>query len=372
MSDKEPKEAINTYSHNKIPSGMLSSPHIKYCIKKHGIVENYDLSCVDSATYHMRIGDKVLTWEKGEKVEYILGDHEDKSKNIRTKVELKPNSLTFVTTIEKFNLPKDIIARFNLKSKWVHLGLLLGTGPIVDPELYANLLIPLHNFSSQPVEIGYGKKLISVEFTKTLNPDDTFEIDGETIGYVKNKSRIFNFDAYRKRIAEKRVESSVSSKFDQYDKSVDDYQVTLEKVKEENRKSLLRFNWVGGLTAAATWVGLVVLIVTTWMLVSSAFEQSTDASNIIKQYKDQNIDFRAFALKSNYEELNEQLLKIQKQTNNLKADFLIRPRGDSSILEGSIRKYEEKYEAMGKRIDELDKRIDRLVSVLELKNNETH
>ena len=86
----------------------------------------------------MRIGGKVLTWNKGEKVEYRLGDQDDLNKKLRSKVVLKPNSLTFVTTIEKFNLPKDIIARFNLKSKWVHQGLLLGTGPIVDPELNAN------------------------------------------------------------------------------------------------------------------------------------------------------------------------------------------------------------------------------------------
>ena len=164
MADKNEGKAVNTYGDENIPSGMLSSPHIAYCAQKYRIIENYDESCLGPATYHMRLGGKVLTWEFGERVEYFLGENDNKKKNIRKKVILKPNSLTFITTIESFNLPKDIIARFNLKSKWVHQGILLGTGPIVDPELVANLLIPLHNFSNRDVEIEFNKKIISVEF----------------------------------------------------------------------------------------------------------------------------------------------------------------------------------------------------------------
>ena len=162
MANKGIKEAVNTYGDANIPPGMLSSPHIAYCIKKYKIIEFHDDSCFGPATYHMRLGGKVISWENGKKVEFTLGKEEDKNKNIRTQIELRPNSVTFVTTIEMFNLPKDIIARFNLKSKWVHQGLLLGTGPIVDPELKANLLIPLHNFSSQDVTLHYDDKIIRV------------------------------------------------------------------------------------------------------------------------------------------------------------------------------------------------------------------
>ncbi len=317
MKDKITPVAINTYDDNVIQPGMLSSPHILYCIKKYNIIEGFDESCIDPATYHMRIGGKVLTWNKGEKVEYRLGDQDDLNKKLRSKVVLKPNSLTFVTTIEKFNLPKDIIARFNLKSKWVHQGLLLGTGPIVDPELNANLLIPLHNFSSQPIEIEYGKKLISVEFTKTLNPDDSFNIDNTELKYIENKSRIYDFDGYRKRIANKRVESSVASTFDSYDKSIDDYEKYLEEIKTESKKSFLKFNWIGGLTAMATFVGLIVLVITTWMLVDSAFEKLNDASNIVKTYKKQDIDFRGFVLKSDYDDLKQEVNKLKRKIQTI-------------------------------------------------------
>lgn len=135
MASNNQSNAQNTYCDANIHSGMLSSPLIAYCVDKFGIIKHYEEKCLGPTTYHMRIGHEVLTWDNGKKVEYTLGAEEDKNKNIITSVEFKPNSLTFVTTIEEFNLTKDIIARYNLKSKWVHQGLLLGTGPIVDPEL---------------------------------------------------------------------------------------------------------------------------------------------------------------------------------------------------------------------------------------------
>ena len=166
MDIENESPAINTYTvdgaNDIIPPGMLSSPQIAYCIDTFNIIENSDLSCLDSATYHMRIGGETLTWKDGIKEEYVLAEEEDRRKNILSKITLRPNSLTFVTTIEKFNLPKDIIARFNLKSKLIHQGLLLGTGPIVDPELRARLLIPLHNFSDNNIELKWGDKIISL------------------------------------------------------------------------------------------------------------------------------------------------------------------------------------------------------------------
>lgn len=316
------KDAINTYDYDEIASGMLSSPHIAYCIRKYKIVENSDMSCLGPATYHMRIGGKVMTWKNGEKVEYILGDKEDRNKNIRTKIELDPNSLTFVTTIEKFNLPKDIIARFNLKSKWVHEGLLLGTGPIVDPELVANLLIPLHNFSSQVVTINYNDKLISVEFTKTLNPDDNFTFSGNSFSYKKNKSRIFNFEEYRKRIGGKKVESSVSNKFEEFNKSFITYE-----------RRLTQFSIGGVVAIIAVFVGIVALVFTSWQLITGAREQLKEAENIVKVTKNNNIDYGIFAKKNDYAALSNSIDNLKLEIENIKINMRSRPLTSADRME---------------------------------------
>lgn len=145
-----------------IPEGLLAAPQIYYCLIKHEILRNYKKECIQPATYDMRLGEKALRWEGIEKKEFDV--KKDKS------IILPPNSVTFVTTVEIFNLPNDIVARFNLKSKLVHRGLLLGTGPMVDPGFKSRLAIPIHNFSNQPVEIFYKEAFISVEFTKSCNP----------------------------------------------------------------------------------------------------------------------------------------------------------------------------------------------------------
>lgn len=282
MPNDKVREAINTYNEvdgKNIDQGMLSSPHIHFCIKKFKIIENYDESCIKPASYDMRLGRKFLTWENGKRVEFYIGKEEDKNRNIFKSIDLKPNSLSFITTIEKFNLPKDIIARFNLKSIWVHQGLLLGTGPIVDPELQAHILIPLHNFSSENITLYYGEKIISVEFTKTLNPDDKFKNNSE-IKYVKNKNAIFDFDGYRKRIERKKIESSVLSKFFEYDDKLKYYENQINRY----RNLIGKFSWGTAIAFFLTLIGLSTLVITTWSFVSNAREELVKSSSIISNY----------------------------------------------------------------------------------------
>ncbi len=298
MAGEEGKAAINTYTDGTIKPGMLSSPHIQYCVHKYEMIKDYHESCFGPATYHMRLGGNVLTWDKGEKIEFTLKKHPDWKNDIRSNLELKPNSLTFITTIEEFNLPQDIIARFNLKSKWVHEGLLLGTGPIVDPELKGHLLIPLHNFSSQSVYMNYGDPIISVEFTKTLNPGDHFLLHGKTFGYVPNESsRFFNFDGYRKRIGQKTVESSVSSTFAKYTKIMDEY---------KNKVRVI--SWIAAVTVLATWIGLITLVLTSWNVVESAKNEVINAANNTAAYRER-LDGKIF---SEQVELRKRMEKLEE------------------------------------------------------------
>ena len=68
----------------------------------------------------------------------------------------------------------------------MHRGLLLGTGPLVDPGFHGRLLIPLHNLTSDEYTIRGDEGLIWMEFTKTSHlqaacggdgcPEDEFVI----------------------------------------------------------------------------------------------------------------------------------------------------------------------------------------------------
>jgi deoxycytidine triphosphate deaminase len=127
------------------------------------------------ASYRMALlGDYVYWDETGKKVSGCLLDKQS--------FKLPKNSIAFVSLDTEFRLPKYIAARFNLKVLHAHRGILLGTGPLVDPGFTGALMIPLHNFTATDYELRAGDTLIEVEFTK-LSPNRAWI--GEPFGGVR-------------------------------------------------------------------------------------------------------------------------------------------------------------------------------------------
>ncbi|SDZ12483.1 hypothetical protein [Nitrosomonas sp. Nm33] len=146
-----------------VPPALLNSGDICDYARITSMVYPFDVTKLKSASYEIEfLGDVYLVNEKtGEVEKEIL--QRDKP------FILKKNSIVFVFIETKFFLPDYIAIRFNLKITLVHRGLLLGTGPLVDPGFVGRLLIPLHNLTSEDHEIYGGDGLIWVEFTK-LSP----------------------------------------------------------------------------------------------------------------------------------------------------------------------------------------------------------
>ena len=112
------------------------------------------------ASYEVQPGRKFVWWrDSGEMIE------EDIRKD--GTYELPPNSIRYMQIEPTIRLPDYIAIRFNLRIKHVHRGLLLGTGPLVDPGFQGDILIPLHNLTSESYRIRGNEGLIWVEFTKT-------------------------------------------------------------------------------------------------------------------------------------------------------------------------------------------------------------
>jgi len=247
-SNKDVIERQKVFDGRHIPPGMLSSPQIKLYIKNGWLVvipegqESVETnSCLKPATYDMRLGNYAVRSELGKKEEFNLGPEDIIPSRISKKLELPPNSLTFVSTHEEFKLPKDVIARFNLKVGLVHKGLLLGTGPIVDPEFSGTINIPIHNFSSQSVTINYLDPLISVEFTKTLHPHEK--------DYVANENPKGDQKTYIKKAG--CAESSVCKAIEE------------SKQLTKKQENFLKVGFVGAIIGiGALVVGIVSVVVT--------------------------------------------------------------------------------------------------------------
>lgn len=148
-----------------IHPALLNSYDIKRYVDKGCLIEksNFDDRRLKTASYELRFLGELHYWGSDD-------DGKFKRKNIpvcdNTPVTIPKNSITYLWIKENLLLPEYIAARFNLHIRHVHKGILLGTGPLVDPGFFGRILIPLHNLTDNDYELEGGEGIIWVEFTK--------------------------------------------------------------------------------------------------------------------------------------------------------------------------------------------------------------
>ena len=144
-----------------IPPALLSSAEIEDYVRVTAMLFPFyaKSDALKPASYEVRPGHKFVWWRNGDRVEEEIRQSGT--------YELPPNSIRYMQIEFKLRLPDYIAVRFNLRIKHVHRGLLLGTGPLVDPGFVGEILIPLHNLTSESHRIRGNEGLIWMEFTKT-------------------------------------------------------------------------------------------------------------------------------------------------------------------------------------------------------------
>lgn len=140
------------------------------------LLSDYDKSGLKPATYEVKFEGDVYWWEHTKTLlDRISPFTEEKSFETSLKhqrlgadddFEIPPNSIVFVVPKTYFRVPPFLALRFNLHINLVHRGLLLGTGPLVDPGFAGSLMIPVHNLTSQPVIVRGDRGFIWIEITK--------------------------------------------------------------------------------------------------------------------------------------------------------------------------------------------------------------
>lgn len=155
--------ALDPFS--SIPSGLLSANEIVQYALKTGMIAPFNVvkdkkeSRLKNASYEGRLGECAYWFRDDGTIETVhIND---------SGLEIPENSIWFVESDLEFRLPDFIAIRFNLTIRHVHRGLLLGTGPLVDPGFRGKLCIPIHNLTNEPYLIPKNEGLIWIEFTKT-------------------------------------------------------------------------------------------------------------------------------------------------------------------------------------------------------------
>lgn len=154
-----------------ISESLLNCSDLCSYVAKTGMLFPFDPSDakLKMATYSFEIGGKVVRWPD-EKGDWHVNDVSDGEEFI-----VPSNSITYVTLKPYIRLPNYIALRFNLRIDNVYRGLLLGTGPVIDPGYEGWLSIPLHNLTNNEYRFQGGERMIWVEFTKISNHDDWSE-----------------------------------------------------------------------------------------------------------------------------------------------------------------------------------------------------
>ncbi len=284
-----------------IPFTLLASQHIQEIVFATGAVAPFSekgdrQSRLKKAAYEGRIGscayeyrnNKVFRFRGREfripfakeqcSLEKIFDSQSDKG------LLVPKNGIVFVETDLEFRLPDFLALRFNLQIKHVHRGLLLGTGPLVDPGFFGKLCIPLHNLTDEDYFIGKDDGLIWVEFTKTSIPAgerDPARPPLDQGHFYKDIKEFIEKAAYRHPGEKIAIRSSLPSMFDQASRSA--------KKAESSAKIAAGVNVLAALAAV---VGLGSLLFTAANFLSStsgrAQVQLESLSNEVATLKDQN------------------------------------------------------------------------------------
>lgn len=129
-------------------------------------------------------------------------------------LKLPRNSIVYLTLEPYFRMPYYIAGRFNLAINQIYRGLLVGTGPLVDPGFQGRLSVPIHNLTGNDYELTAGDPLVWMEFTK-VSPHRRWAADARAAGnpYVpfpdaKIRGRR-DLDDYLKAASSKPIASSI-------------------------------------------------------------------------------------------------------------------------------------------------------------------
>lgn len=168
----DPKNHRNAYH-----GAILLSDQIKFYIEnldpplvrnpdKSGIGPDELKKCLDAASYKLRLGNEANVGGRWRRI--------DESRPL----VIPAHQVAVVMTHEEINLPRYLIARWNLRVKWVYEGLLWVGGPQVDPGWQGELYCPIYNLAEREVVIPYKEPFFTMDFSRTTPFSETYTTTG--------------------------------------------------------------------------------------------------------------------------------------------------------------------------------------------------
>lgn len=185
LSDKVKKEMMKRLhdtglkvelSKGETPGVLVSSEIIELCSQDPpligGLPDNPDEleRIIKPAAIHLSLGEECRVGERA----FFLSEK-------KPYLTIQPYQVVIVETRETLNMPKNLIARWNLRISCVYNGLLWVGGPQVDPGYTGFLYCPLYNLSTHPVTLQYREPFATIDFVRLAS--------GRSFDYKKQQKR---------------------------------------------------------------------------------------------------------------------------------------------------------------------------------------
>lgn len=302
----------------QIQPSLLNSADIHDYIRMTGMLYPYDPDDLKSASYEAPIYWKCIVWdEKGERRDLNLEEGKDEE------FILKANSIALVQAKPHFRLPDYIALRFNLKIKNVHRGILLGTGPLVDPGFEGKLVIPLHNLTTNDYVFKRDEGLIWIEFTKTTVFSEVAS-SGSTLSRrgvyrpFRDDKKNHDPDWYIDKATQHRsIRSSIPDTLRQGLEAAREAEAGAKKVEQ-----YVKFLSVGGGIVLLLTLG--TLAFQTWSLIGDAWKAVSDVQQFIHSARQDDRNSKLEELKKQLELMDERVTgkisTLQEQVDKVKVD----------------------------------------------------
>jgi deoxycytidine triphosphate deaminase len=274
--------AVDPYP--SIPAALLSTAHLISYVAATGMVHPFRVTpgefdkTLKPASHCVALNGDYIYWSRsgGEyrRHEGAIADGEE--------LTLLPNTITYVTLEPYFRLPRYIALRFNLKIRDIYRGLLVGTGPLVDPGFTGRLSVPLHNLTSNTYTIVGGDPLVWMEFTKVSGTDGwrdaTPAEQPATFGFyleMPRRKKEATLRDYLRRAHPDPIVSSIPA-------AIGDAQAAAESARADAEKSRATIRNISLLGALSLVIAIAAVLVPTWSLINDANSRSDDLARQVE------------------------------------------------------------------------------------------
>ncbi len=314
-NDDEARERYDDYRSKdpfpEIKPALLNSADIYDYVAATGMIHPFHPKNLKPASYGIPLLGKCVWWDgKGKK----------QVKRIRPGefLKLEQNSIGFVTLEPMLRLPDYIAARFNLRITHIYGGVLLGTGPLVDPGFWGRLSLPLHNLTTNDYTLRGGERLVWMEFTKL---SDHEKWSGEPVGGRQRRGRYeefppektdFDVERYLYKAAQGRpIRSSIPDAIANAEQAASVAAKQATEAEEETKKWGKYASW----GAAATVVALITLLVAIHSLIGDAVDYVSSAQGEVRASQEQR-----FSAEGTIEALEQEIEGLQRRIEQLELE----------------------------------------------------